>query len=144
MQSVVKPVLAALAATLVTFLLSAVFYGFVATDFYTWHFGHIARPAEELRLWALVLEKLVRASLMAYIYPKVYQGHSPATEGAKFGVMVGLLVGVPWMLSTWADYPVTAIGVMVVGIVNMIGTIAAGVIIGVIYGRFRINPTRAA
>ncbi len=49
---------------------------------------------EETLLGYIALGYIVLALLMAYVYPKGYSGGAPATEGLKFGVIIGLL----WVL----------------------------------------------
>ena len=33
--------------------------------------------------------------IMAYLYPKGYEGGAPAVEGARFGALIGLILAIP-------------------------------------------------
>jgi len=42
-------------------------------------------------MWAIGLAYLMVGIIMAYMYPKGYEGGSPVGEGLKFGAIIGLL-----------------------------------------------------
>jgi len=42
-------------------------------------------------MWAVALAYLIVAAIMAYMYPKGFEGGSPVMEGLKFGAMIGLV-----------------------------------------------------
>ena len=49
-----------------------------------------------------VLALLVTSILLAYIFPIGYRGRTPWAEGLRFGMLMGVLVGLPWSLNAYA------------------------------------------
>ena len=54
--------------------------------------------------WAVITGYLIVALIMAYMYPKGYEGGSPVSEGFKFGAMIGI---VWWLASQLVLYGAT-------------------------------------
>jgi hypothetical protein len=54
--------------------------------------------------WAVIAGYLIVALIMAYMYPKGYEGGSPVREGFKFGAMIGI---VWWLASQLVLYGAT-------------------------------------
>ena len=81
------------------------------------------------------LAELCMAGLFAIIYPMGYKGGSPASEGAKFGVLMGLVYALPGAIhhyaATGGSRAIPAFSIangVVMGII-------AGITIAMVYGR---------
>jgi len=77
----------ALAAFAVAFLLSGLWHVVLMGDFYE---SATVSGREAPLMWAIALAYLMVGAIMAYMYPKGYEGGSPAIEGFKFGAIIGL------------------------------------------------------
>ena len=73
----------------VMFVLAGLWHMVILSGFYATHAYFPAR--EGALIGYIALGYIVLALLMAYVYPKGYSGGAPATEGLKFGVIIGLL-----------------------------------------------------
>jgi len=90
-----KLVLGAVAAFVVMFALSWVWHEALMADFYQM----AEYPMRDSpMMWAVAAGYGVLALLMAWIYPKGYEGGASWVEGAKFGAVIGILWIVPWQL----------------------------------------------
>ena len=128
-----KFLLGALAAFVVGFLLSGLWHVLLMADFYESNaFGAMREPP---LFWAIGLGYLVVGLIMAYMYPKGYEGGSPIAEGLKFGAVIGLL----WWFSTnlvlygALDGPFSM--VLVDGAWHVVEEGLAGIALGLVYGR---------
>jgi len=128
-----KLVLAWLAGFVVMFLLSGLWYLVIMKNYYQVQFSEVNR-AEPMILW-IFLGYLIAAFLMAYIYPIGYKGGSPAGEGLKFGILIGLLMALPVGLIFYGAYTIPLSGTFVDIIYQVIEKSIGGVIIGLVYGR---------
>ena len=84
-----KLVLGALAAFAVAFPLSGLWHVLLMSDFYDSASGGTMRDPPLFLFVALGY--MVVGFIMAYMYPKGYEGGSPVREGLKFGAIIGLL-----------------------------------------------------
>src|SRR5579863_2258872 len=82
---------ATLAAFAVQIVAGAGWHQFLFHNLYIEQMAKVARP--EPLLGAMTLATAARAILFALIYPVGYKGGAPWREGARFGVMLGLLSG---------------------------------------------------
>ena len=73
--------------------------------------------------------------VMAYIYPKGYEGGSPAYEGLRFGVLLGLFSGVPFGVFFDNMFPIGAIPALVFMLTYTAEIALAGLFIGLVYGK---------
>lgn len=73
----------------VAFALSAVWHTLLMSDVYEAASGGAARSSPIM--WVIALGYIVVAAIMAYMYPKGYEGGSPVAEGFKFGAMIGIV-----------------------------------------------------
>jgi len=90
---------------------------------------------DEAPFWPIVVVNLLMALIMAYIYPKGYEGGSPTAEGLRFGILLGLFVAIPFGLFMSRLFSI-ALGHPLVGIiVYTIEVTTAGLLIGLVYGR---------
>ena len=69
-------------------------------------YGDWQESGEDFGSLVIILKSLLVlpvSLLMTYMYPKGYQGGYPLFEGLRFGVMVGLLISIPF--NTLSYYP---------------------------------------
>jgi len=130
-----KLIISSIVVGIVLFLLGWLIYGFLLMDFYKQYFGHISRVQSDMKLWAIAVANFAQAFFMYLVYSKGYRGGSPIFEGIKFGILIGLFVGIPYVFYTWAGMPVKYTGVIIDGIVMIFMYIVAGVITGLIFGK---------
>jgi len=94
------------------------------------------------KMWTFAVGSLLRAFFLALIYPKGYKGDSPAGEGFKFGLYIGLLFGLPTAFFSWGGAPITYQYAIYDGAATMIMFLLAGIITGLIYGKI-VKPAAA-
>ena len=128
-----KLVLGALTAFAVAFLLSGLWHVLLMSDFYDAAQGGTMRDPP--LFWSIGLGYLVVGFIMAYMYPKGYEGGSPITEGLKFGAVIGLLWWFPTQLVLYGvlDGPFSM--VLVDGAWHLVEEGLAGAALGLVYGR---------
>ena len=73
--------------------------------------------------------------IMAYMYPKGYEGGSPAVEGLRFGVLLGLFMGMPLALSIEVFFGIGLVPVLVQIFITTLEVATAGLLIGLVNGR---------
>ena len=74
--------------------------------------------------------------IMAYIYPKGYEGGSPVVEGLRFGILMGLFFGIPQSFFFGTMFPIIGFGAILVGtLITTLELAASGLLIGLVYGR---------
>lgn len=97
-MDVKKCVLAWVAATVISFLLGGLWHSVLMGAQYEAATAAVARAPEEVNMAFVFLGYVVLGALMAYMYPIGAKGGSPASEGFRFGALVGLLWILPWSL----------------------------------------------
>jgi hypothetical protein len=128
-----KFLLGALAAFFVGFLLSGVWHVLLMAEFYE---SNAAGTARETPLfWAVGLGYLVVGFIMAYMYPKGYEGGSAVSEGLKFGAIIGLLWWLPTNLVFYGAMEGSFAIVLVDGGWHVVEQGLAGVALAMVYGR---------
>ncbi len=81
---------------------------------------------------------LVLTLIMAYIYPKGYEGGSPVTESLRFGILLGLFFGLPFALFFGELFPIVGFGpILVLALVGTLEVATNGLLIGLVYGRIQ-------
>jgi hypothetical protein len=75
------------------------------------------------------------ALIMAYIYPKGYEGRSPVSEGLRFGILMGLFFGIPNAVNFSSMFPITFGAVLVLALFYALEITAGGLAIGLAYGK---------
>ena len=82
-----------------------------------------------------ILAMLATSILLAYIFPIGYRGKTPWAEGLRFGMLMGVLVGLPWSLNAYSisDTEFSSLLTPVFWMVITYGI--AGGIIGAAYGK---------
>jgi hypothetical protein len=76
---------------------------------------------------------------MYLVYSKGYQGGSPLMEGIKFGILIGLFMGLPYVFYYWAGMPVKATGVIIDGSIMIFMNIVAGIVTALIHGKKEVK-----
>ncbi|MGA2436685.1 MAG: hypothetical protein ABSG25_15525 [Bryobacteraceae bacterium] len=92
---------------------------------------YLWRPDMASKMWILWLSGFVVSFLFAFIFIKGYEGKG-ISEGARFGLVIGLFVAIPMALNTYATMLIPhmlAVKWLVYGIVEnvILGIVAAAV-----------------
>jgi hypothetical protein len=135
MSSLIK---AWLAGFVTVFVISFVWYTvLLAKQYEAWE-ANVARESE--LLWSIIAGLAVITLLMAYMYPRGYEGGPPLMEGLRFGALIGLIVGAGTGLIVYGAWAVQAAGVIADAVLNLVAFALAGAAIGWAYGA---NPKGA-
>lgn len=73
--------------------------------------------------------------IMAYLYPKGYEGGTPAVESLRFGIMLGLFGGVPFGVYFGGMFSLDFAAIIMMSATYTVEIMAAGLAIGMAYGR---------
>ena len=76
---------------------------------------------------------LVTSVLLAWVFPLGYRGGVAWAEGLRFGMLMGVLAGLPGVLHTYADSETVVAGLVTVVLWNVITWGIAGALIGAVY-----------
>ena len=92
-----RQAIAVIAGLAVTIAITFVFHRIIMGEQFKLVFEKIGRPQEPI---AAILGYLVLVVATVYLFPKVYDGRSPAFAGYKLGALLGLVFITPvaWML----------------------------------------------
>ena len=82
-----------------------------------------------------VLAMLVTSVLLAYIFPMGYRGRTPWAEGLRFGMLMGVLIGLPWSLNAYSISDTEFSGLLTSVFWMVITYGIAGALIGAAYGK---------
>ena len=127
-----KFVTGALVASVVAFLLSGLWHVVLMIDYYE---SVTVGGREAPLMWVIGLAYLVVGIIMAYMYPKGYEGGSPVGEGLKFGAIIGLLWWFPTNLVLYAVLDGSSSEIFVDGVWHIVEEGIAGAALGLVYGR---------
>ena len=125
-----KFLLSTLATFLILFVLDFVWYGNLMSNFY---------PTDGMRaspIWLyLSVGYLIFSLLFSYIYPKGVEGSNKTIQGLRFGILIGLLIGLP---VAFIEHSLSLAPVLEIGLVDAIYLAVkfgiAGVVVANIYG----------
>jgi uncharacterized membrane protein len=131
-MNVKKWFLAGLVGFVVMFILSGLWYMLIMDAFYREQVGALMR--EQYNFIFIVLGYLVMAFLMSYIYPIGYKGGSPAKEGLRFGVLIGLLVWLSSNLILYGAHNMTLSATLVDSGWHVVEEGIGGLVIALVYG----------
>ena len=127
-----KFIIALVAGFVVMVLLSGLWHMLIMGDFYKEHSTAGAR--EQYKMGFIVLGYIVLALLMAYIYPKGCSGGGVVAEGAKFGILMGLLWILPFSLVLYGVIEMSGTGLIVDVVWHIVEQGVGGIVIGLVYG----------
>ena len=128
-----KFVTGALVASVVAFLLSGLWHVVLMSDYYE---SVTVGGREAPLMWAIGLAYLMVGIIMAYMYPRGYEGGSPVGEGLKLGAIIGLLWWLPTNLVLYAVLDGSSSSqIFVDGIWHIVEEGIAGAALGLVYGR---------
>ena len=131
-----KCFLGGLASFAVLVVLSGLWYMVLMAGFYKENFAAVNRERMEPIHWvAGTLGVALLAFLMSTIYPIGYKGGSPAKEGLRFGILVGLLVWVSSNLVLFGAYKIPLNGTIIDSLYHLFEEGMAGLTIALVYGR---------
>lgn len=118
----------------VSVMLDMIIHGGVLAETYA-ATASLWRPMEEMNgLMPLIwLGTLVFCFFFVFVFGHGYQGKGIA-EGARYGVYMGLIVGAPMTVGTYATMPVPALMPMIWFLGKLLQCILAGVIVAKLYG----------
>src|ERR1051325_8495710 len=94
-----KLIAAALAASVVMFVVDGLWWMVIFKDYYASHMPTNGNQSIPLHY----VGELFLAGLMAIIYPMGYKGGSAMMEGVKFGFWIGLIYCLPGAIHRFAD-----------------------------------------
>ena len=108
-----------------------------------WHLGlfkdvYLNARMREAPIFQLgILSILIQAAIMAYLYPRFFKQGSPAKEGLKFGLLMGIFMGSYGVLAEAGKFDVGPVPTFLLyeGIFFIIQFAIVGVAIGLIYGQ---------
>lgn len=123
--------LAALAAMAFLLVVNVVLYPYVFPSDPSGLYRN--QRADPLALYH-VLSMLVTSILLAYVFPIGYRGRTPWAEGLRFGMLMGVLIGLPWSLHVYAITDTAFAGLLTHVLWTVITYGVAGGVIGAAYG----------
>ena len=117
------------------FLLSGLWHIVIMKNvYYNPAVANIVRPEPVLPL--IGLSYLILGLVMAYLYPFGYQGGSPLKEGIKFGIPIGLILGLSMEVGKFGIFQFAQPDVLVAeSFWRVIEMSVAGIIIAKVYGQ---------
>ncbi len=138
-----KLVLSTIIVGVVLFLLGWVIYGMLLMEYLKPFYGFMQRPEYDMKIWAFGLASLSQAFFLFIIYSKGYQGGSAVWEGIKFGIIISLFTGIPYILYTWGGMRVPYQPVIVDGIAVMAMTFIGCLLTAIIHGKKDVKVIKA-
>ncbi len=136
-MNVKKWFLAGLVGFVIMFILSGLWYMLIMDSFYREQVGALMR--EQYIFIFVLLGYLVMAFLMSYIYPIGYKGGSPAKEGLRFGVLIGLLVWLSCNLVLYGAHNMTLSVTLVDSGWHIVEEGIGGLFIALVYGKTSVK-----
>ncbi len=123
---------AAIVAWIAYLVLSPLANNVVLADLYARH-ASVFRPQAEMNLVLGLGASLVGFFVFAYAYAKGYEGGNRATEGLRFGVVVGLLLACFAVTWNYVVLPVSGSLGMAWIVDTLVEMAIYGVIVGLVY-----------
>jgi len=96
------------------------------------------RPAGQMKsmMGLMLVSQALLAALLSFIYAKGYEpGKGDLVQGFRFGVIMGLLLGLPYNLMNFVVYPYPAFLILTWMGGTVIEMTMAGMMIGYVYKR---------
>jgi ABC-type multidrug transport system permease subunit len=132
-MNVKRFVLACLAVYISNQVLSFIVNAFLLGETYA-ALSHVWRPEAEMmsKMWIMFVTGAVWAVLFCYIFTRGYEGKG-AMEGVRFGLLMGLFLGIPFSYESYMVYPIT-LGLAHAWVaVTLVISMIAGLLVALIY-----------
>jgi hypothetical protein len=96
--------------------------------------SHVWRPEAEMmsKMWIMFLTSAVWTVLFCYIFTRGYENKG-VMEGVRYGLMIGLFIGIPFSYESYAIYPITIGLANAWVILSVVMAIACGAVLAAIY-----------
>ena len=124
-----------LVATLVVFItlqiLDFVIHGLILMSTYD-SLQTVFRPDMADKMWIMYVTGLIFSFLFVYIFTKGYEGKG-IVEGAKYGLLIGLIVHLVGAYNQYAVYPLPYHLVMKWFVFGTIEVVIAGIVLSLVY-----------
>ena len=129
-----KPILAALGYIVVTFVIAAGWHLVAFKSLYG-ELGIFTRKEPIIPLGILTI--ILQGMVMAYLYPRCFNGERPLIDGLKFGLLMGVFLGSYAVFGEAAKHEVSSLStwLIVESIYYLMQFCIVGIVIGRIYGR---------
>ena len=121
-----------LAAFVVMYVLSFIWYMFIIAGYNEVQFAEVAR--EDMSMTLITLGYLVLTFLMSYMYPIGYRGGPPIKEGMRFGLLIGLVVSIPTALIFSGAYNMPPFASMMDAFYHTVEITLGAMVMALIYG----------
>lgn len=106
--------------------------------FHDYLLDNVFKPAgvevDNIPVWIAAPVVLIML-IMAYMYPKGYEGDAPAAESLRFGVLMGLFGGVPFGVYFGGMFSLDFAAIIIMTAAYTVEIAIAGLAIGLVYGR---------
>jgi|WetSurMetagenome_2_1015567.scaffolds.fasta_scaffold178369_2 hypothetical protein len=133
-----KLIISTIVTAILLFLLGWLFYGVIFVGHLSTMYA-LMRPESDMKIWALIVGCLLQGLLLSIVYMRTYQGKSPFKEGLIYGLLIGFLFAIPYVFFMWSSYQITYRAVIADGIAMGIRILIAGIVIGLIFGKKKIE-----
>jgi len=132
-MNVKRFVLACVGVYVVYQVLSFIINMFILGETYA-ALASVWRPEAEMmsKMWVMYLTSAVWTVLFCYIFIRGYENKG-IMEGARYGLLIGLLIGIPFSYESWVVYPITIGLAHAWAIMSVVLSIACGATLAAIY-----------
>jgi hypothetical protein len=134
------------------FILATLVYAIVTMIHgFTWHFNFFPEVYAQLGIYNReppiiplgFASMILQGVILAYLYPRFYRGGTPAVEGVKFGLIMGLFL---FSVSTLANAAKIQVSSMITWLsiqaaFHLIQFTATGAGIGLVYGKRQLKKS---
>ncbi len=92
------------------------------------------RPEAEMmsKTWIMFFTSAVWTVLFCYIFTRGYEGRGPM-EGVRYGLMMGLMIGIPYAYESYMIYPITLFLAHAWAATSMVMGIVCGLVLALVY-----------
>ena len=126
-----KFLLASLAVFITLLILEFVIHKFLLVTVYE-SVQEVLRPDMKDKMWIMYLTGIIFSLLFVYIFSKGYEGKG-IIEGAKYGLIIGLVVHLVGSYNQYVVYPLPYSLVLKWFIYGTIEMIVAGIVLAFVY-----------
>jgi hypothetical protein len=129
-----KLLISTVVAFVLLFLFGWLLYGVICVNHLT-SMRHLWRPDADIKMWAVLVGNLMQALFLSILYMKTYKGENPFKEGFIYGMLVSMLMAIPYVFYMWASYQVRYTAVLADGAGMAIRIFVVCVVIALIFGK---------